>query len=273
MEMFRRPRNCTVCTDSLATYDDRGLGRRPKIVVPCGHCFHQECIDLWLTERRNLNVPCPLCNCLIEKVIPCICWEAESCEDSLDDENNAVIFIREKWFISMISIIIVLLDVISGLLNDPWRFHASEILAKFTVMVVGTPAFLYVTYHSLDGSDKRDVEHFFLLLGIGAFAIPLFTTLCRVSFPFPLAVMDGIWRLRSISHVKKRAGRRHELVWWTLVDCTGVHLTRTLIRVYLTIAVAASTPPFRVLYFALILVNAVWSWRKKRFEIIITKID
>jgi hypothetical protein len=68
MERSRRPRNCTFCMDSLASYDDKRLGRRPKIVVPCGHCFHQECIDAWLAERGrpnafgHLNAPCPGCN-------------------------------------------------------------------------------------------------------------------------------------------------------------------------------------------------------------------
>jgi hypothetical protein len=131
MERSRRPRNCTFCMESLAIYDDKGLGPRPKIVVPCGHCFHQECIDAWLAERRHQNVPCPDCNCRIEKLIPCFCWEADS---RGDDENDDAISIR---FIPAIQIIIVLLDVISVLivlLDDTRQFHTTEILALLTAL-------------------------------------------------------------------------------------------------------------------------------------------
>jgi len=43
--------NCAICIDLLEDDDEvRGL--------TCGHCYHQTCIDPWLTQRR---ASCPLC--------------------------------------------------------------------------------------------------------------------------------------------------------------------------------------------------------------------
>ena len=43
--------NCAICIDLLEDDDEvRGL--------TCGHCFHQTCLDPWLTQRR---ASCPLC--------------------------------------------------------------------------------------------------------------------------------------------------------------------------------------------------------------------
>jgi hypothetical protein len=199
MERSRRPRSCTICTDSFASYDYKGRGRRTKIVVPCGHCFHQECIDAWLAERGHLNVSCPGCNYRIERLIPCFCWEADSWEDRRnDDENDDVIYVREKWFVPWISILIVLLDafvVLNILKDNPRQLYALEILALLTVAVAMTPTLLYVSYHALpEGMEdtSKYVEHFFSVLGIYALINVSFITVRLVSFPFPLAVMDGI---------------------------------------------------------------------------------
>ena len=43
--------NCAICIDLLEDDDEvRGL--------TCGHCYHQTCLDPWLTQRR---ASCPLC--------------------------------------------------------------------------------------------------------------------------------------------------------------------------------------------------------------------
>jgi Ring finger domain len=43
--------NCAICIDILEDEDEvRGL--------TCGHCYHQTCLDPWLTQRR---ASCPLC--------------------------------------------------------------------------------------------------------------------------------------------------------------------------------------------------------------------
>jgi hypothetical protein len=43
--------NCAICIDPLEQQDPvRGL--------TCGHCYHQSCLDPWLTQRR---ASCPLC--------------------------------------------------------------------------------------------------------------------------------------------------------------------------------------------------------------------
>lgn len=44
--------NCAICIEAFDDNDDvRGLA--------CGHCYHQKCIDPWLTNCRGA---CPLCN-------------------------------------------------------------------------------------------------------------------------------------------------------------------------------------------------------------------
>ncbi|KAF2403310.1 hypothetical protein EJ06DRAFT_457765, partial [Trichodelitschia bisporula] len=47
-----RAERCLVC---LADYEAADEARR---LVKCGHLFHRECIDHWLTTGRN---SCPLC--------------------------------------------------------------------------------------------------------------------------------------------------------------------------------------------------------------------
>ncbi|QDS69745.1 hypothetical protein FKW77_010099 [Venturia effusa] len=47
-----RPERCLVC---LSDFEDKEEARK---LVRCGHLFHKECIDQWLTEGRN---SCPLC--------------------------------------------------------------------------------------------------------------------------------------------------------------------------------------------------------------------
>jgi hypothetical protein len=43
--------NCAICIETLEDEDEvRGL--------TCGHCYHQTCLDPWLTQRR---ASCPLC--------------------------------------------------------------------------------------------------------------------------------------------------------------------------------------------------------------------
>jgi hypothetical protein len=281
MESSRHPRNCTICTDSLASYDDEGLGRRPKIVVPCGHCFHQECIDAWLAERGHLNAPCPGCNGPIEKLIPCFCWEAESWEARRnDDENDNVISMRVKWFIPLVSITNVLLDAIAALIvasNDPWACWARvlEMIALIMVALFTTPHLLYVTYHSLpEGMSSCTSEcmenFFFSVLWIAAVVNMPFITARLASFPLPplAAVMDGIWCLRLISHVEAVKTRAHS----PLIDCKWAFLTRTVIRVYLASKISSFTKIPLSVYLTLIFVNGVW-WQNKRFETIMTKRD
>jgi hypothetical protein len=68
-------------------------------------------------------------------------------------------------------------------------------------MVVGTLAILYFPYHGFpEGPDVNDenskyVELLFSVLGIGALVNLSFIAVRLVSFPFPLAVMDGLWCL------------------------------------------------------------------------------
>merc|ERR1712046_139112 len=42
---------CTIC---LEDYEDGDIVRE----LPCGHIFHKDCIDLWLTTK---SVACPIC--------------------------------------------------------------------------------------------------------------------------------------------------------------------------------------------------------------------
>ncbi|CAI5526363.1 unnamed protein product [Closterium sp. Naga37s-1] len=44
-------RECAVC---LGDYDE---GERIKLLPPCGHRFHADCIDLWLSSKST----CPIC--------------------------------------------------------------------------------------------------------------------------------------------------------------------------------------------------------------------
>lgn len=47
-------RSCAVCLDDYLP------GDRLRMLQPCNHCFHQECIDAWLRPLRNAL--CPVCN-------------------------------------------------------------------------------------------------------------------------------------------------------------------------------------------------------------------
>jgi len=49
---IERPERCLVC---LSDYEAQEEARK---LVNCGHLFHKDCIDQWLTEGRN---SCPLC--------------------------------------------------------------------------------------------------------------------------------------------------------------------------------------------------------------------
>jgi hypothetical protein len=237
-------------------------------------------------------VPCPCCNCRIEKVIPCFCWEAESWEDRRNDyENDNAISIREKWIIDnaisirekwyiiallIIMIIIVFLDIIAVLvlLDDPSQLHVAEIFALLTIMSLGTSVLLYVAYCSLPeeiDDISKFVEPFFSVLGVVAFVNLSFITARLASFPFPLALIDRIWCLRLISRVEpvsKPAASGHKLVRWTLIDCTRVYLTWTMIRVCVASTISALTPPSsQSLYLSLIIVNTLWWMRNKDLRI------
>ncbi|EIE25615.1 hypothetical protein COCSUDRAFT_83622 [Coccomyxa subellipsoidea C-169] len=51
--MSRHEEACSVC---LGEYE---VNERVKRLPPCGHEFHEACIDLWLTN----HVTCPMCRC------------------------------------------------------------------------------------------------------------------------------------------------------------------------------------------------------------------
>jgi len=67
--------NCTICSQLL---EDNDLVRG----LQCGHCYHQSCIDAWLTNRRS---ECPLCknNCSLERLS-----SAESQLSSVNSQRN-----------------------------------------------------------------------------------------------------------------------------------------------------------------------------------------
>lgn len=46
---------CSICIGALEG------GEKVKVLPPCGHCFHPECVDLWLRSHAS----CPLCRCLL----------------------------------------------------------------------------------------------------------------------------------------------------------------------------------------------------------------
>ncbi|XP_021278992.1 RING-H2 finger protein ATL63 [Herrania umbratica] len=51
MEEYKHGLECVIC---LSPFEDDDVGRNlPK----CGHCFHVECIDMWLQSHSN----CPIC--------------------------------------------------------------------------------------------------------------------------------------------------------------------------------------------------------------------
>ncbi|CAN6337334.1 unnamed protein product [Urochloa humidicola] len=46
---------CSICISALVA------GEKVKVLPPCGHCFHPECVDAWLRSHAS----CPLCRCLL----------------------------------------------------------------------------------------------------------------------------------------------------------------------------------------------------------------
>jgi hypothetical protein len=85
-----------------------------------------------------------------------------------------------------IAVLIVLLD-------DPSQLHVDEILMLYTIMLVGPPVFLYVTNCSF-------VWLLMAWLDIMALINLSFITVCHVSLPYPLVLMNGMWCLRLIGH-------------------------------------------------------------------------
>ncbi|CAI5951705.1 unnamed protein product [Closterium sp. NIES-64] len=60
-------RECAVC---LGDYDE---GERIKLLPPCGHRFHADCIDLWLSSKST----CPICR---KDLRPAAVTAGETCE-------------------------------------------------------------------------------------------------------------------------------------------------------------------------------------------------
>ncbi|CAI7833685.1 unnamed protein product [Closterium sp. NIES-54] len=60
-------RECAVC---LGDYDE---GERIKLLPPCGHRFHADCIDLWLSSKST----CPICR---KDLRPATVRAGETCE-------------------------------------------------------------------------------------------------------------------------------------------------------------------------------------------------
>ena len=53
--------DCTICRCSLNTnslYNQDKLVESKIITGACGHCFHEECINPWVTKNKY----CPLCS-------------------------------------------------------------------------------------------------------------------------------------------------------------------------------------------------------------------
>jgi hypothetical protein len=46
---------CSICIGVVEA------GEKVKVLPPCGHCFHPECVDLWLRSHPS----CPLCRHLL----------------------------------------------------------------------------------------------------------------------------------------------------------------------------------------------------------------
>jgi hypothetical protein len=44
---------CSICISALVA------GEKVKVLPPCGHCFHPDCVDAWLRSQAS----CPLCRC------------------------------------------------------------------------------------------------------------------------------------------------------------------------------------------------------------------
>lgn len=47
---------CSICISALVA------GEKVKVLPPCGHCFHPDCVDAWLRSQPS----CPLCRCLLD---------------------------------------------------------------------------------------------------------------------------------------------------------------------------------------------------------------
>lgn len=53
----------TECCICLGIFED---GDKVKVLPQCHHCFHCECVDMWLTTRSS----CPLCRASLRVTLP-----------------------------------------------------------------------------------------------------------------------------------------------------------------------------------------------------------
>ncbi|GJP45165.1 hypothetical protein CLOM_g4574 [Closterium sp. NIES-68] len=68
-------RECAVC---LGDYDE---GERIKLLPPCGHRFHADCIDLWLSSKST----CPICR---KDLRPDSVAAGDACEKPLQNDDE-----------------------------------------------------------------------------------------------------------------------------------------------------------------------------------------
>jgi hypothetical protein len=61
--------------ESLAPHD----GRPIVLAVPCGHCFHEHCLNAWseVQTAQNRWIPCPCCNQIVLGTNICFSFESD----------------------------------------------------------------------------------------------------------------------------------------------------------------------------------------------------
>ncbi|ONH99852.1 hypothetical protein PRUPE_6G053700 [Prunus persica] len=81
---------CVIC---LSPFEDNDVGRNlPK----CGHCFHVECIDMWLGSHMN----CPICRALIVTSADGIGMGIDTTSDqAVGEEESVVIDVLDSGYV------------------------------------------------------------------------------------------------------------------------------------------------------------------------------
>lgn len=82
----KQPEICSICQDELETRDHN---RKLRELHPCGHIFHESCIDLWFNREGGRNKICPDCRGVVKSITDLVVHERRIRNRNNDEESFA----------------------------------------------------------------------------------------------------------------------------------------------------------------------------------------